>query len=184
MSPRPVVYHIASSLDGFIADEADGFALFPPSGAHVDDYVASFAEYGVCLMGRRTYDIGRAVGVTSPYPMMQQIVFSRTLATSPDPAVELVRSDPAARVRALKAEAGKPIYLCGGGELAKQLFEAGLVDELLLKLNPILLGRGKPLFGAGVRSDRLRFVDQKTYPSGVLRLRYQVTGASAASAES
>ena len=179
MSTRKVAYHIASSLDGFIADETDGFSLFPTSGAHVEDYVASLGGYGVCLMGRRTYDMGRAAGVTSPYPMLQQVVFSRSLETSPDPAVELVRGDPAERVRALKAEAGKPIYLCGGGELAATLWEAGLIDEVLLKLNPILLGRGKPLFGGrGVRSDGLRLVEQKGYPTGVLLLRYAVTSAS------
>jgi dihydrofolate reductase len=85
-------------------------------------------------MGRTTYDIGRKVGLTSPYPHLRQIVVSSSITASPDPAVEVVGQDVAGTVRALKAEDGKDVWLAGGGRLAASLVDE--IDELILKVNP------------------------------------------------
>lgn len=88
--------------------------------------------------------------------------------------MQVLRDDPAPIVRALRAEDGGPIYLCGGGALASTLLNAGLVDELILKVNPVLLGAGIGLAPGllGARSLTLRSV--KPYASGVVRLHYDV----------
>lgn len=67
-------------------------------------------------------------------------VFSRSLTESPDPRVEIASEEPAAFVRRLKECTGKDIFLCGAIELATQLFAAKLVDDMILKVNPLLLG--------------------------------------------
>jgi dihydrofolate reductase len=73
-------------------------------------------------------------------------------------------------------ENGKAIitYLCGGAELAATLFTEGLVDEIILKLNPILLGSGIPLFSGAIKQSNLDLVDSKVYSSGVILLYYRV----------
>lgn len=171
---RRVIYHVATTVDGFIARADGAVDFFPMEGAHVADYFESLKAYDAVLMGRGTYELGLKLGVKNPYPTMKSYVFSRRMKESPDPAVRLVAEGAAEFVRALKQEAGRDIYLCGGGNLAAQLLTAGLIDEIKLKLNPILLGAGVPLVAAIPRPIELRLTDTRRYDSGVLLLTYSV----------
>jgi dihydrofolate reductase len=171
---RKLKYHVAATVDGFIAREDDSFDCFPNEGDHVLDYLSSLASYGAVLMGRRTYEIGLKAGVTDPYPNLESYVFSRSLKESPNPRVKLITEDAGAVVRRLKEEPGKDIYLCGGGNLAAALFSQGLIDEVLVKLNPLLLGSGIPVT-PGLRGvTNLELLSTKVYRNGVLLLHYTV----------
>jgi len=108
------------------------------------------------LIGRKTYDGMLRYGQTS-YPGAQNYVFTRSqktvaalkknLATKKaDQNVDVISEDVARFVRKLKRKKGKGIVVFGGGELAKSLFEAGLIDEIVLNIHPVLLGSGIPLF--------------------------------------
>lgn len=101
-------------------------------------------RFDTVLEGRRSYDIGLRAGLTDAYPHLRHLVFSRTLTESPDPAVELVATDPVAKVRELKGADGKDIWLLGGSELAGALYPE--IDQLIVKLSPLTLGSGIPLF--------------------------------------
>lgn len=172
---RKLVYHVASTVDGFIAREDHSFDCFPMEGDHVTDYLASLSGYSAVVMGRRTYDLGLAVGVTDPYPMLETYVFSRTLKESPNPRVKVVAEDAVGVVRDLKAAEGKPIYLCGGGDFAGMLLAEKLVDEVLIKLNPLLLGAGIPLASRLPAPVNLTLLSTKVYRNGVLLLQYAVS---------
>ncbi|MFE1773424.1 dihydrofolate reductase family protein [Streptomyces sp. NPDC059008] len=173
-APRRLVYCIASTLDGFIAgpDGADptgpdGFwpiaedylqhlitelpEILPVQARSALGVTAEGTRFDTVLEGRRTYDIGLQAGVTDAYPHLRHLVFSRTLTESPDPAVELVATDPVAKVRELKAEAGKDIWLLGGSELAGVLYPE--IDQLLIKLGPLTIGNGIPLFSRDTTFD-------------------------------
>ena len=82
-----------------------------------------------------------------------------------------MRDDAAGTVRLLKGESGKDIWLCGGATLAAALF--GEIDELILKINPVVLGTGIPLF-AGTHEARVDLVDSQTYANGFMVGRYRV----------
>ncbi|AXK31758.1 dihydrofolate reductase [Streptomyces armeniacus] len=166
---RKLTYCVGSTIDGFIA-APDGGDPTGPGGFWpiAEDYVAHLSatypeilpaparaalgvtaegtRFDTVLEGRRSYQVGLDMGVTDAYPHLRHLVFSRTLAESPDPAVELVGGDPVARVRELKEEDGKGIWLLGGGGLAASLY--GEIDELIVKLAPVTVGSGTPLFGA------------------------------------
>ncbi|MEU5577277.1 dihydrofolate reductase family protein [Streptomyces huasconensis] len=167
---RKLVYFIAVSIDGFIAGPdgsdptgPDGF--WPVAQDYIQHLVQTYPETlpaparqalgvtaeGTCfdtiLEGRRTYMNGVDAGFADCYPHLRHYVFTRTLTESPDPRVELVATDPVAKVRELKREDGKDIWLCGGGELAGAL--RGEIDRLVVKLAPLTLGSGTPLFGRG-----------------------------------
>ncbi|MEM7051515.1 MAG: dihydrofolate reductase family protein [Acidobacteriota bacterium] len=169
---RHIEYHVATSIDGFIAHPDGSWDGFLQEGPHVADYLASFERYDTVLMGRHTYEAGLRQGVTNPYPQLVSLVFSRRLEASPDPAVELVKSDAAARVRELKERPGKAIYLCGGGRLASSLLAAGLLDELVLKLNPVVFGDGIPLFSER-HHQALDLTHHQVYDNGVQLLHYR-----------
>lgn len=163
---RDLVYFVAASVDGFIADPAGGFDAFPTSGPHVDTLAADFPAtlptpaldaYGVpaqrradpfdtVVMGWRTYALGLPMGAECPYAHLRQIVFSRAHLDAAVPSgVELVGDDPRVFVEDLKSQAGGDIWLCGGSQLAGALI--GLVDRVVIKTYPVALGRGLPLFG-------------------------------------
>ena len=171
---RALIYHVATSADGFIARPNGSFEDFPFDAEVVEDFFAAIGEFGSVLMGRKTYEVGLAEGKTNPYPGLESLVFSRTLPTSPDPAVRLISNGAVEVVRELKEREGKAIWLCGGADLAGQLCAAGLVDELVVKLNPLLLGSGIPLFSTVVEPTRLELLEHKAYTGGTLRLRYRL----------
>lgn len=175
---RKLKYYVASTVDGFIAHEDGSIGGFPAEGEHLADYLESLKTwFDVVLMGRKTYEFGFQFGVTNPYPRMKQYVFSRTMKESPDENVELVSENIVELVRELKSEAGKDIYLCGGADLATTLFAEKLIDEVILKLNPVLFGSGISLLsGSGMPMGPidLELTGSKVYGNGVLLLHYRV----------
>lgn len=171
---RKLKYHVATTADGFIARGDGSFDCFPMEGEHVSDYLESLQSYDAVLMGRRTYEVGLRAGVTDPYPHMKSFVFSRTMRESLDERVEVVSDNAAEVVRVLKGEEGGDIYLCGGADLATALFKEGLIDEVILKVNPLLLGSGVPLLHDLNRHVELELLGSKVYESGVVLLSYRV----------
>ncbi len=172
---RKIKYHVASTVDGFIAHQDQTVEGFLSEGEHATDYLESLKrDYDAVLMGRRTYEFGFQFGVANPYPWLKQYVLSRTMDRSPDANVELVSENIIDFVRELKSEAGKDIYLCGGAVLAATLFAEDLIDEIILKLNPVVFGSGISLFSETIKQSALELVDSKVYGNGVVLLHYLV----------
>lgn len=197
---RRLVYFIASTLDGFIADpdgnDPTGPGGFWPIGEdYVGHLVTEYPEtlpgparaamgltgagrrFDTVVEGRRSYEIGLEAGVDDAYPHLRHLVFSTQLS-SPDAAVTVVNGDPVATVRELKQEAGdKDIWLVGGGELAGSLVSE--IDRLVVKLAPLTIGTGTPLFGRSVDfvPQQWALVDHTVLPSGTIFLTYDREGA-------
>jgi dihydrofolate reductase len=185
---RKLFYYIACTVDSYIAREDGSFDFFLSEGEHLADLFLEFPEtvpghlremlgvtaanrwFDTVLMGRGTYEVGLPLGVTSPYPHMKQYVFSRSMTENPD-GVELVSGDPVALVKELKKEDGLGIWLCGGGALAATLYPE--IDEFILKVNPVILGSGIPMFAGPVELTNLELVDSRIYDNGFVRLHYR-----------
>jgi dihydrofolate reductase len=89
----------------------------------------------------------------------------------------VIRDDVVNRISGLKREAARDILVAGSSQLVKTLAEHDLVDEYRLMVYPLVLGKGKRLFGDGTRRTKLRLVDTKAVgPDGVIILTYQPTG--------
>ncbi|MFG6485655.1 dihydrofolate reductase family protein [Roseateles sp. BYS78W] len=169
---RRLRYNCAATLDGFIAT-ADGGYDWIVDDASID-FGALFAEFDTFVMGRKTYEVMQAQGDANPLRGRRVVVASRTLAAADHPDVTLVRDDMAGHIAALKAEAGgRDIWLFGGGDLAGQLLEAGLVDRVEVALMPVLLRDGIPLLPPGPRQ-RLSLVSATSLASGIQMLVYDV----------
>jgi dihydrofolate reductase len=170
---RKVTFGVANSLDNFIAR---------PNGAvdwlyWSDDVSAVMAAFwrtiDTVVMGRKTYEVALRHG-GGAYPGVQNYVFSRTMTPSPDRKVEIVADDAATFLRDLKARPGKGICVMGGGELARALFEAELIDEIGLNIHPVLLGSGVPLFHRLARQVDLELLECRTLQGGCVLVTYRV----------
>jgi dihydrofolate reductase len=128
---RKITFGGANSLDNIIArpDHAVDWLLWGDEAAAL--MAAYWKNIDTILMGRKTYEVALRMGSGGDgYGGMKTYVFSRTLPEVAAKGATLVRTDAAAFVSDLKQQEGKDICLMGGGELARSLFEAGLIDEL------------------------------------------------------
>ena len=176
---RKLIYHVATTLDNFICQEDRSITGFLEAGDHIPDYLDSLKNYDTVLMGRTTYEFGYKFGLKPgmvPYPHMKNFVFSRSIKIDNplDERLTIVRQDSVSFIKDLKNAEGTPIYLCGGGIFASGLLENNLIDELIIKLNPVLLGKGVRLFEGSSRPVELTLADSRTYNSGVVLLKYVI----------
>lgn len=184
---RKLVYYVAVTLDGFIAGpdggDPSGAEFFPIAPDLIEFIVANYPEtlpgpardamgitgpaqhFDTVIEGRASYDLGLAVGLDDAYPHLRHLVVSGTLGERTDLPVEIVASDPLARVRELKSEDGLDIWLVGGGTLAHALLPE--IDRLVLKVNPSVIGSGIPLFAGDFTHARFAPVDQVDLAGGV-----------------
>ena len=186
---RKLVYFVATTVDGFIAGPEGQFDFFPMNGDHIAAQANELAEtlpkhvrealgvplgkrrFDTVLMGRATYEPGLAAGFDDPYEPLTTVVFSRSLPAR-EGRLRITADDPVAVVRQLKQQTGAAIWLCGGGVLAGQLL--GEVDELFVKVNPVLAGAGVRLMQGSFQPRRLALRRQRTFESGVTWLHYDV----------
>lgn len=167
---RRLRYCIAASLDGFIADvHGDYDWIVQDNGM---DFAALFSQFDLFVMGRKTYETVRALRDSDPTLGYRVVVFSSTLASTDRPNVEIVSTDPGARLGSLKSMAGRDIWLYGGGTLARTLLEARLVDTIEVAVMPILLGEGIPALAPGPRV-RLALESEVELKNSVRLLNYR-----------
>jgi dihydrofolate reductase len=169
-----VLYGAACSLDGFIAgqdDEVD-WLHWSSEVAEISNQVLGATD--VVLMGRRTYEVALRAG-TSAYPNVHNYVFSQSYTSERNiPNLTVVREDAGEFVRELKQRDGRNICVLGGGELARSLFQEGLIDEVGLNVHPVLLGGGIPMFPAGGYRHSLALTEARPLQGGCFYLRYRV----------
>ena len=124
---RRLRYHVAVSLDGFIAGpngEYDWIVMDPSI-----DFAALFKQFDTAVMGRKTYEVLTAQGGHGAMPGLDVVVFSRTLPAAAHRGVRIFNDDPRKIVAALKAKPGRDIWLFGGGVLFRSLLDAGPGEE-------------------------------------------------------
>jgi dihydrofolate reductase len=171
---RTVLYGAACSLDGFIARENDevDWLQWSDDVAAISREVLSATD--AVLMGRRTYEAAVRAGLDA-YPGVSNYVFSQSLVAQKDlPNLTIVRTDAVEFVRDLEKRPGRDICVMGGGLLARSLLSAGLIDEVGLNVQPILLGSGIPMFPSGDFRASLHLTEARPLQGGCFYLRYRV----------
>lgn len=161
------VYYTASSLDGFIATEADDLSWLMQFGAEDPTYQEFIGRIGAVAMGKSTYlwllDHHRAAKGDAPFEWVYEqpswVFSSPELERPASGDVRFVRGD----VRPVYEEiarvaGGKDLWIVGGGDLVGQFHDRGLLDELIVTFAPVTLGSGKPLLPRRITAPPLELV--------------------------
>lgn len=173
---RKVTFGGASSLDNMFARKDDSVDWLMWS----DEAQTMMTEYwktvDTILMGRKTYEAGLKLskGKNNPYGGIKSYVFSHTLKPGKRQGVEFVQNDAVKFVKNLKADEGGDICLMGGGNFAKTLFEANLIDEIGFNIHPILLGSGIPIFYEMKHQVDLELLTCQRFKNGCVAVTYRV----------
>jgi dihydrofolate reductase len=181
---RKVTFGGANSLDNYIArpdGAVDWLMWSDEAGEIMKDY---WANIDTMVMGRKTWDVALATApkpkkkkkAANPYGDIKTYVFSRTLKAGEQDGAIIVNDEPGAFIRDLKNQDGKDICIMGGGELARDLFEAGVIDEIGFNIHPVLLGRGIALFHTMSRQTDLELIECRQFKNGCVYVLYRVLG--------
>ncbi|HEX7071880.1 MAG TPA: dihydrofolate reductase family protein, partial [Rhodothermales bacterium] len=168
-------YYTATSLDGFIAapnHSLDWLFQFEDDG--MTDYPDFIKDVGAICMGSNTYEwvlnheklLEPGNTKSWPYEQPTWIFTSRNLPAVPGADIRFARGDVRPVHEEMKAAAdGKNIWVVGGGELAGQFFDHGLLDELIVTIASVTLGAGAPLLPRMISRPPLRLVSSRIYGS-------------------
>lgn len=168
---RKIILNVAMTLDGLIEGPKGEYDWCFDDG---QDYgMTDFLNrIDAIFYGRKSYEVMMKAGGTNPFANKHSFLFSNSLLPSDD--YELVNGDIKSKVQAIKNSNGKDIWLFGGAVLTAFMMKANLVDELLLAVHPIILGKGKPLFDLLDNRETLKLIESKPYPSGLVSMHYSI----------
>lgn len=177
-------YYTAATLDGFIATEDDSLEwLFPLGDINATSYPSFIAEVGALAMGSATYEwllrhvVKPGTDAAAPWPYSQPtwVFSSRPREPAAGADIRFVQGDVRPVHAAMKAAAaGKNLWLVGGGDLVGQFYDAGLLDEIIVQVGSVTLGRGKPLLPRRITHPALTLVSVQRIGPGFAELRYEV----------
>lgn len=171
-------YYVASTIDGFIADDNDRLGWLLQFG--FDTFQADYDEFmravGAIVMGATTYEYLLRVEPNQwAYGSLPVwVLTTRVLPGVAGANIRFYSGDVSgAHSEALDGADGKNVWVMGGGNVAAQFADAGLLDELLLTIVPVVLGSGKRLLPLAGATSPLELIDTTTFPNGAVAFAYR-----------
>jgi dihydrofolate reductase len=173
---RKIIVNIATSADGYVArtdgnldwltrrPAPKGFYGLPKFSRSVD----------AKILGRKTFDVSVKMGASFSADDVHY-VFSRQPAPASLPAgVQFVRESIRAFAERLRRQAGKNIWMMGGGEIIGSFLDEDAIDEFIISIVPTFIGEGIPLIAPRHREAPLQLLAMQRFPDGVVQLHYAV----------
>lgn len=192
---RKIIVLTFLSLDGVMQapggpeeDTSDDFKFGGWSFSYFDDFLGGVMGEQMgkpfdLLLGRKTYDIFASFWPNQkdnpgaePLNKATKYVVSTTLTNPSWDKTVVIRDNVVEELKKLKQTDGPDLQVHGSGNLIQTLLKNDLVDELWLKIFPVMLGKGKRLFGDGTIPGAFKLIDSKTSPSGVIVANYKREG--------
>jgi dihydrofolate reductase len=168
-----VRFYLATSLDGFIADGEGSVDWLAPYSARLYGYEKFLGEIGALIMGRRTFEVIKALG---DWPYRGKPVFvlsSQFLGKVPQGVTPTTRGMLGALQQA-RLTTAKDIWVVGGAVAMQSALEDGYIDIMEIFLVPVMLGSGLTVLNDLRRHQSLVLDGSETFPDGVVKLRYLV----------
>ena len=182
-----VRYYAAQSLDGYIAEADDSIDWLTGYEGSYDEadsdegqggYDAFYEGIGALVMGSVTYEWVLAHVKRWPYAGKAAWVLSTRELQQPEGEgvdVRIVDAEVPDLIEEMKGAAGElDLWVVGGGNIASQFADHGLLDRVEVTLVPVVLGAGKPLFDRRLRAGAMKLLAARTFSSGMVGLTYEV----------
>jgi dihydrofolate reductase len=170
-----VIVYIAVSLDGFIAKQDGDIDWLSIVNSPLEDYGygAFIKNIDTVIMGRKSYDKICSLGVEFPHKDKRCYVLSRTQHTSNNNNMLFYQGNVTSLLEEIKSNTKKNIYVEGGAQVIDELRRNDLIDEYIISIIPILLGRGISLFKESEVEETLKLINTQSYSSGLVQVHYQ-----------
>ena len=175
METRKVILYISMSVDWFIATNDDDLSWLEVVQAEGEDYgyEAFNQTVDTYILGRKTYEVVlQLTGGTFPQAERHTCYIITRQEREPENGVTFYSGDLAELITQLKKEPGKNIYCDGGAEIVRLLMQQNLIDEYIISVIPVMLGKGKRLFLGETPFQNLKALPSKHYKSGLVQLHY------------
>jgi dihydrofolate reductase len=176
MDNRKVILYIAASLDGYIAGPADDLSFLSMVESEGEDY--GYADFiktiDTVILGRKTYDWVMNHVTEFPHHDKETYVITHT----PKPGfgkITFYSGNLKDLLAELKRNPGQNIFIDGGAQIVNELLMYHLIDEFIISVIPVLLGKGVRLFNDGRPEQQLELVSSKQYKTGLVQLHYKST---------
>lgn len=171
---RRIIVYIAQSLDGYIAKENGDISWLSVVERPNEDYGYSdfIKTIDTVIIGRKTYEKVLSFGIEFPHKSRKCFVLSKTLVGH-DQNVQFFGGSIDDLVKMLNNEEGEDIFIDGGAEVVREFRNRDLIDEYIISIIPILLGRGIKLFKESDIENRLKLTESKVFDSGLVQLKYE-----------
>jgi dihydrofolate reductase len=185
---RHLIFFMHTSLDGFVAGphgEMDWIKV----DDEMFDFVGTMTDQSdTALYGRVTYEMMQSYWPTAGdgpnaskhdkehsawYNKVSKVVLSKTLPEAGLHNTKVIADQLSDNINKIKQQPGKNILIFGSPRASQSLLNEGLIDEFWLFVNPIILGKGMPLFKDITGTTKLKLADSKTFASGVIALHYE-----------
>jgi len=171
-----IIVNIATSADGYVArtdgnldwltrrPAPKGFYGLPKFSRSID----------AKILGRKTFDLSVKMGASFSADDMHYVFSRRQPPASVPAGVQFVREAIRAFAERLRKQAGKNIWMMGGGEIIGSFLDEDAIDEFIITIVPTFIGEGIPLMAPRHREVPLRLLSLQRFPDGVVQLHYEV----------
>lgn len=167
-----VVYYVAASLDGRIADADHKVDWLNPYAAEELGFHEFIRNVGAVVMGRKSFDFVHAYG-SWPYGSLPGVVLTHRPLPDFDAPIRAYDADLTELIAELQQQTDQDIWIVGGGDTAAQFLEQGLLDEIEVYTMPVILGDGPLLFGERPPQQELPVIATTTFSNGVVMTLYR-----------
>lgn len=170
---RKIILYNASSLDGYIAKPDGDLDWLINSENDGDNGLFAFmGQIDTTIMGRTTYDEVLGFDVPFPYVGYENYVFTNHPPVNDENGVHFIKGDIKAFISTIKKTAGKDIFLIGGSQIITEFLALDLIDEIILSIAPVLIGKGIPLFAGDYLEKRYK-LDQVRQYKELVQIHYK-----------
>lgn len=176
MPERKIIVNIATSADGYVArpdGNLDWLTKRPaPKGFYgLPEFSRSIDAK---ILGRKTFDLSVTMGASFKAEDVRYVFSRRPPPASVPAGVQFVTEPIRAFAERLRNEAGKNIWMMGGGEIIGSFLDEDAIDEVIITIMPVFIGEGIPLMAPRHRDVPLRLLSSEQFPDGVVQLHYEV----------
>ena len=173
---RKIIVNIATSADGYVARADGNLDWLTKRPAPKDFYgLPKFSRsIDAKILGRKTYDMSVKMGASFSADDVHYVFSLHSPPASVPAGVQFVTEPIGVFAERLRKQAGKNIWMMGGGQIIGSFLDEGAIDQFIISVVPTFIGEGIPLISPRHREVPLRLRSLQRFPDGVVQLQYDV----------